>query len=132
MHQVIQETNKMVNTIQLTPYSLLVACCYYYESKLQSSKWLCQASGPAMKERLTTADDYSLLHELYPNPAGQLKLKPGTVLGLPRIPCDKPSPPLRRVRCLVHAPEPPLNKNLNFSSDTSANIEFICALRWNL
>lgn len=55
--------------------------------------------GPAVKECLTTADDYSLLHELCPNPGGQLKLKPGTTLCLPSIPCYKPPPPLRRISC---------------------------------
>ncbi|TWW68315.1 hypothetical protein D4764_19G0001130 [Takifugu flavidus] len=44
--------------------------------------WGCFSPGctfptwPAVKECLTTADDYSLLHELCPNPGGQLKLKP--------------------------------------------------------
>lgn len=52
-----------------------------------------------MKECLTTADDYSLLHELCPNPGGQLKLKPGTTLCLPSIPSYKPPPPLRRISC---------------------------------
>lgn len=55
--------------------------------------------GPAVKEGLTTADDYSLLHELCPNPGGQLKLKPGTTLCLPSIPGYKPPPPLRRISC---------------------------------
>lgn len=55
--------------------------------------------GPAVKECLPTADDYSLLRELCPNPGGQLKLKPGTTLCLPSIPRYKPPPPLRRISC---------------------------------
>jgi len=50
--------------------------------------------GPScVRERLTTADDYSLLYELCPNPGGQLKLKPGTALCLPSIPSDNNPPP---------------------------------------
>lgn len=69
------------------------------ESKGSRCLGLWLASGPAVKECLTTADDYSLLHELCPNPGGQLKLKPGTTLCLPSIPRYKPPPPLRRISC---------------------------------
>lgn len=48
-------------------------------------------------------DDYKwlhFLHELCPNPAGQLKLKPGTALCLPSIPWDKLPPLLWRISYL--------------------------------
>lgn len=92
------------------------------ESKGSRCLGLWLASGPAVKECLTTADDYSLLHELCPNPGGQLKLKPGTTLCLPSIPRYKPPPPLRRISCFcIHKSLQSIKKNLDFSSDTSAN-----------
>lgn len=94
------------------------------ESKGSRCLGLWLASGPAVKECLSTADDYSLLHELCPNPGGQLKLKPGTTLCLPSIPRYKPPPPLRRISCFcIHKSLQSIKKkkNLDFSSDTSAN-----------